>query len=97
MIGDETVNLNLGVHEQTAEIKCVLTLFREKSKKRKSYKETIRMDFRNIPYYEAIKDMSKWYETIGKYEALKVYDCMGNIVRDESVEYDKLLSYCSPV
>lgn len=68
----ETVNLNLGVHEETAEIKCVLTLFREKSKKRKSYKETIRMDFRDIPYYEAIKDMSKWYETIGKYEALKV-------------------------
>ena len=68
----ETVNLNLGIHEETAELKCVLTLFREKSKKRKVYKETIRMDFRDIPYHEAIKDMSKWYESMNRYESLKV-------------------------
>ena len=67
----ETVNLNLGIHEETAELKCVLTLFREKSKKRKVYKETLRMDFRDIPYHEAIKDMSKWYSSMERYEALE--------------------------
>lgn len=63
----ETVNCNLGVHEEDGTIKCHITLFTERTKKMKNYKATIRIDTRDIPFYDAIKDMSNWYEMLEGY------------------------------
>ena len=63
-----SVLFNMGVKEETGEIRCKITLFTEPSKKQKHYEGTIRIDCRNVPYYEAINDASKWYETLGSYK-----------------------------
>ncbi|MEK4761247.1 glycoside hydrolase family 36 protein [Viridibacillus sp. FSL E2-0187] len=79
----ETVGFNLGVHEENGTIKCHITLFTEQTKKMKQYHATIRIDTRDIPYYEAIEEISKWYETIENNKP--------SIVPEES----KLPMYCT--
>ena len=63
----ETVNFNLGVHEETGTIKAEITLFTEQTKIRASYDGTIRVDLRDIPYYQAIQEIAGWYETMDGY------------------------------
>ncbi|SDY83230.1 glycoside hydrolase family 36 protein [Bacillus sp. 166amftsu] len=63
----DTVNFNLGVHEETGTMKAQITLFTEPSKVRSSYDGVIRVDMRDIPYYQAIQDISVWYEEMDGY------------------------------
>ena len=63
----DTVNFNLGVHEETGTMKAQITLFTEPSKVRSSYDGVIRVDMRDIPYYQAIQDISVWYEGMDGY------------------------------
>lgn len=63
-----SVNINMGVNEETGRIKCKITLFTEPSKKQKHYEGIIRIDCRDIPYYEAIKAASEWYEGMELYK-----------------------------
>ncbi|MGE6309748.1 glycoside hydrolase family 36 protein [Bacillus cereus] len=63
----DTVNFNLGVHEETGTMKAQITLFTEPSKVQSSYDGVIRVDMRDIPYYQAIQDISVWYEEMDGY------------------------------
>lgn len=63
-----TVNINLGVHEEDGTFKCKIVLFTEISKKVSEYEGELRIDTRNIPYYESLKDVSKWWESFKQYK-----------------------------
>lgn len=62
------VGFNMGVNEETGRIKCKITLFSEPGEKKKHYEGIIRIDCRDIPYYEAIKSAAKWYESMDLYK-----------------------------
>ncbi len=63
-----TVNINVGVHEEDGTFICKMILFTEPSKKVTEYEGELRIDTRNIPYYESLKDVSKWWESFKQYE-----------------------------
>lgn len=62
------VNINMGVHEEDATFQCKIVLFTEPSKKTLEYEGELRIDTRNIPYYESLKDVSKWWESFEHYK-----------------------------
>lgn len=68
----DTVEFNMGVNEETGRIKCKITLFVEPSKKFKHYEGIIRIDCRDIAYDRAIKDITKWYESMEEYTPAEV-------------------------
>ncbi|MBZ9689424.1 alpha-galactosidase [Clostridium estertheticum] len=63
-----TVNMNMGIHEEDGTFECKIVLFTEPSKKVLTYEGELRLDTRNIPYYESLKDVSKWWETFKQYK-----------------------------
>lgn len=62
------VEFNMGVNEETGRIKCKITLFTEPTKKQKHYEGLIRIDCRDVPYYEAIQSVAQWYEGMKAYK-----------------------------
>lgn len=51
-----------------------IRLFREKMPKTKSYKITLRIDTRNIPYYKAIDEVAEWWVNSSGYKPMLVPD-----------------------
>lgn len=51
-----------GVCEETAELECRIEFFTNLVSPLSEYTATVRMDFRDIPYYDAIYDVSEWWE-----------------------------------
>ena len=56
-----TVKYGAGVHEETATFRCVITLFAEPLPPINSYEATVRLDTRDIPYYQALHDVQQWW------------------------------------
>ncbi|GHO76835.1 hypothetical protein KSD_46060 [Ktedonobacter sp. SOSP1-85] len=59
----ETVEVRVGVNEETGMLHCALHLFQESSPFLASYEATLRFDTRAIPYYEALADVQHWWAT----------------------------------
>lgn len=68
----ETVRFKMGVNEETARLNCKIILFSQASKKRKNYQAVLRVDSRDIPYYQAVKDISAWYQNLEGYQPAPV-------------------------
>ena len=51
-----------GVHEHSAMFECELRFFTIKVAPLKEYKATVRLDLRDIPYYDSIYAVSEWWE-----------------------------------
>ena len=64
----DTINVNMGVHEEDGTLACKIVLFTEPSKKRFSYKGELRIDTRTVPYYQSIKEVSSWWESYEQYK-----------------------------
>lgn len=64
----QPVNIKCGVHEESAEMRCELTLFTESATACDSYDLEIRLDTRDIPYYEALSDVARWWEKLPGHE-----------------------------
>lgn len=62
-----TVNINVGVHEEDGTFICKIVLFTEPSKIVLEYEGELRIDTRNIPYYQSLNDVSKWWEGFEQY------------------------------
>ena len=62
------VNMNMGVHEEDGTFQCKIILFTETTEKILSYEGELRLDTRNIPYYESLKGVSKWWESFKQYK-----------------------------
>lgn len=51
-----------------------INLFQEKMPKTTSYKITLRIDTRNIPYYKSIDDVASWWASFDEYKPMQVPD-----------------------
>jgi len=68
----ETVRFKMGVNEESGCLNCRIILFSQPSKKRKHYQAVLRVDSREIPYYQSLKDVSAWYEELDGYKPAPV-------------------------
>lgn len=70
-----TIQLNMGVHEEDASLNCIITLFTEVTKPRKEYEIELRIDTRDIPYYDSLQEVAKWWESFDMYKPSTVPEC----------------------
>ncbi|MGL4337176.1 MAG: glycoside hydrolase family 36 protein [Turicibacter sp.] len=68
----EPVYLNFGVEEETGRIKCRVVLFKENTKKIKSYTGTFRINLNPSKFNEEINNISCWYEKMSDYIPMEV-------------------------
>lgn len=59
-----TIEFKSLVHEESAQYEYNITLFENSNIKRDSYSITLRIDTNKIPYYEALNNISRWWETL---------------------------------
>ncbi len=57
------VRYNFGIYEEDTSIKCRFVLFTESQIKRTEYTAILRVDRRDIPYYDVLRSIADWYET----------------------------------
>lgn len=69
------IYLKAGLHEENSTFLCSLTLFEEQTTKIDRYDAVLRIDLRNIPYYDAIRDVGTWWESVLAIVPLPVPDC----------------------
>ncbi|HJQ28483.1 MAG TPA: glycoside hydrolase family 36 protein [Rubrobacter sp.] len=62
------VTFHAGVHEESAEVSCWIRLFEEPQAPLSVYEATLRLDTRNLPYYEVLSDVSRWWASLPGYE-----------------------------
>lgn len=62
------------LREEDVKFHPEIRLFREKMPKTISYKITLRIDTRNIPYYKAIDEVAEWWVTGSGYKPMQVPD-----------------------
>lgn len=55
------LSIEAGVHEETATLACVITLFAEPMPPLSVYEATLRLDTRPVPYYTALADVGAWW------------------------------------
>ena len=60
----ESVKVHAGAYEEDRVGRVRLRLFTEPSAERTEYRGTVRIDRREIPYFEAIQNMASWYEVL---------------------------------
>ena len=62
------------LREEDIRFFCSVTFFSEPHPDISEYKVQLRFDFRNIPFYEAINDVSEWWASQDQYEPAPVPD-----------------------
>lgn len=99
---DTPMVLKSGYVEETAEIECEVEFFNMPVGVKEEYTATVRIDDRNIPYYDAIYDTRSWWEEdcgykpayVPKYAKLPMdslwYSFHQNLKREEILEECKL-------
>ncbi|WP_308636784.1 glycoside hydrolase family 36 protein [Paenibacillus silvisoli] len=55
------VGVKAGVHEETADFHCVVTLFREPTAPFAAYEASLLLDARELPYYDSLGDIARWW------------------------------------
>lgn len=61
------ITVKAGVHEETAMFHCSLALFAEPTLLTDSYEATLRVDTRDIPYSESLRDVEQWWVSLPGY------------------------------
>ena len=56
------ITVATGVSEETGEIECDLTFFTVKVAPLSEYRATVRIDRRDIPFYDSVRDAVSWWE-----------------------------------
>ena len=99
---DTPMKLKTGYIEETAEMKCEVEFFSMPVGMLTEYNAVIRVDFRNIPYYDAIYETRQWWEEehglvgayVPKYAKLPMdslwYSFHQNLTVDEILEECRL-------
>jgi alpha-galactosidase len=62
------VTFHAGVHEESADVSCWVRLFEEPLAPLSIYEATLRLDARNLPYFETLSDVSHWWTSLPGYE-----------------------------
>ena len=93
-----TVQMHTGVIEENGELDCVVKIHVDYSVSH--YEVDIRIDSRNIPFYEAIHDVRTWWETYDGYMPAKVPELAYFPVYStwysfhQNVDVEKILAEC---
>lgn len=58
------IELKSGLNEETATFLCSVKLFQEPGCLVQSYEATLRIDTRDIPYYESLKQVQQWWASL---------------------------------
>jgi len=69
-----TIEMKAGVNEETSEIEIILKIYPEAFKVKTMYSFDLRIDKRNIPYWQTLKEVSEWWASFENYEPLSVPD-----------------------
>ena len=62
------VTFHAGVHEESGEASCWVRLFDEPLAPLGVYEAILRLDTRDLPYYETLSDVSRWWAGLPGYE-----------------------------
>jgi len=62
------ITFHAGVHEESGEAGCWVRLFDEPLAPLSVYEATLRLDTRDLPYHEALSDVSRWWAGLPGYE-----------------------------
>jgi len=68
----DPVAFHAGVHEESGEASCWIRLFDEPLAPLGVYEATLRLDTRELPYYETLADVSRWWAGMPGYEPARV-------------------------
>ncbi len=71
---DTPIKLKSGYIEETAEIECEIEFFHIPTNPIKEYKAIVRIDMRNVPFYESIYSTVSWWENDCGYISAPVPD-----------------------
>ncbi len=66
---DTPIEIGTGVCEEDATLDCEINFFTLPTSPKTEYSATIRLDMREIPYYDSIYDVSDWWENECGYKA----------------------------
>ncbi|NBD25363.1 glycoside hydrolase family 36 protein [Paenibacillus glycinis] len=55
------IRFNAGVHEETATFSCLVSMFDTPTTPLARYEAELRIDVRDIPYYDCLADVSRWW------------------------------------
>lgn len=58
------LTLKAGIHEEDSSFLCSISLFEEPMPELEVYEATLRLDYRDVPYYEVLNDVTAWWETL---------------------------------
>ncbi|WP_159886756.1 glycoside hydrolase family 36 protein [Paenibacillus puerhi] len=62
-----TVRYWAGIREESAEFECAVELFTEATAPLQAFEGSLYVDTREIPYYESLRDVQRWWEAIPEY------------------------------
>jgi alpha-galactosidase len=68
------IQIRVGVHEESARLRCSLRLFAEPLSGLREYKATLRLDRRAVPYYESLRNVQQWWANLPEYQPAPVPD-----------------------
>lgn len=95
-----TLVIKCGVREEDARVYNVIKFFTEKPSRIQEYDVIVRFDKREIPYYTALNDVSKWWASLDGFKPANVPDEARLPLYStwysyhQSVNEDKLLEEC---
>jgi len=94
------ISIGTGIIEETAEVICKISFFTQSVGNFKNYETEIRIDTRSIPYYEALKDVKKWWCEAGGLQEAFVPETARRPVNSiwysfhQNIDVEKILSQC---
>ncbi len=97
---DTPTKISIGYCEETAEIICQAFFFTLPTNAIKEYKAKIRIDMRNVPFYDSIYDTAHWWENDCGYKSAFVPDSakmpMDSLWYSfhQNLQYDEILEEC---
>ncbi len=97
---DTPITVNTGYSEETAELSCRIDFFTVPTNAKKSYTATVRIDTRDIPFYDSIYETSAWWEDECGYESAYVPDSARQPMDSlwysfhQNLEHDKIVREC---
>ena len=71
---DTPIEIGTGIREEDATIECDVTFFTLPTSPTKHYSAVLRLDMRDIPFYDSIYDVSDWWENGCGYKSAYVPD-----------------------
>lgn len=69
---DTPISIRTGLREEDATLACEIEFFTKPTSPTDNYTATVRLDMRDIPYYDSIYDTAEWWENDCGYESAYV-------------------------